>query len=267
MWNVRAVRNGGAINVEKSLELLSLVTLRNRLDTGGPLSLKEASVIIDRVAELLDNLHLSGKIYGALNPGNILLLPEGQVQLLASPGAKSNATVMGVFGKTFAGDSIYLSSEEARGEPATAATDMWCLGALLHEMLTGYPPFVALRLCKLREIVLGSEPELLPHTASAAQIVLDRCLAKWPANRFISAQDMANALWASVPVSTTSVPVLVTTASLGAAPRSSVSLQQAVNRPFSMGTVTLHPDNRFSGAKRWMRFFGGRRPSAGGAAA
>jgi serine/threonine protein kinase len=241
--------------VENGLELLSVTTLRHRLDTGGPLSLSEASAIIDRLAVILDSLHLKGQIHGAVNPGNILLLPQDQIQLLSPKTTQTKLPMAARSGRTFAGDTLYLSPEEARGDAPTAATDIWCLGALLYEMLTGFPPFIALRLAKLQEMVVHNEPDLLPQTSAVAQLVVDAALAKWPANRFVSAQDLANKLWAIAPSQHVPVGIAAST-SLLICP--TLSLKQAVNRSLST-TSTALDTNRTRG---WMRFFGGRRQSS-----
>ncbi|MES2465517.1 MAG: hypothetical protein V4671_33545 [Armatimonadota bacterium] len=245
-------------DVENCLELLSVTTLRNRLNSSGPLTLSEASVIIDRVAELLDGIHLNNQVYGAVKPENILLLPGGQVQLLASTGPAARPTGE-QSGRTFVGDSLYLSPEEVRGEPATAATDIWCLGALLYEMLTGFPPFVALRLYMLREMVSHQEPDLLGKSAAPAQIVVDRALAKWPANRFVSAQEFANILWAVAPSPQAAAVTAVKSASPQTA-QPAVSLLQAVNRPLILTPpASKNTGDQISAPRGWMRFFSGRR--------
>jgi len=92
-----------------------------------------------------------------------------------------------------------VSPEEVRGEPATASTDIWFLGALLHEAMTGHPPFGGLRRSALYDQVANYDPEMLPASASSVQVVMDRALAKWQANRFASAQAFANAFWAALP--------------------------------------------------------------------
>lgn len=247
--------------MENCLELLSVTTLRHRLDTGGPLSLGEASALLDQVAEMLDRFHLTGQVHGAVNPGNVLLLPGNQVRLLSPNSARRTSLSSAGSGRVFAGDTLYLSPEEVRGEPTTVATDIWCLGSLLHEMLTGFPPFVALRVCTLRELVTGSEPEMLPQSVSAAQIVVDCALAKWPANRFMSAQDMANHLWAAAP--TQHKPM----AAFAAPARPVVSLQQAVNRPLLLSAAAVPSDRVKATSKSWTRFLGGRRRSSPSAAA
>lgn len=232
--------------MENCPELLSVTTLRHRLDRRGPLTLAEASVLIDRISEIVDGLHVSGQIHGAINTGNILLLPGDQVRLLTPRSARDTSRFVGRrSGRTFAGDTLYLSPEEVRGEPITAATDIWCLGAMLYEMLTGFPPFFALRLFALRQMVASDEPELLPIVSSAAQSVVDCALAKWPANRFLSAQALANNLWA---VSPESPHTLVKATS------ASVSLRQAVGRP-----LTRTPGRAVAGNKPWSRFFANKR--------
>ena len=225
--------------MENCPELLTVTTLRYRLDRQGPLSLAEASVLIDRIAEIVDDLHLRGQIHGAINTGNTLLLPGEQVRLLTPRHARDQSRSVHRSGGSFAGDTLYLSPEEVHGEPLTAATDIWCLGALLYEMLTGFPPFFALRLFTLRQMVVSDEPEMLPAASCAAQSVVDCALAKWPTNRFLSAQALANNLWAVSPDSP-HIPV------------------RAMLRNAALPET---PKRAIAGSKPWSRFFGGKRPA------
>jgi serine/threonine-protein kinase len=265
----------GKNSVQNHLDTQSVVTLRYRLDTGVPLSLAEASAIIDRVAESLDAMHLRGVVHGAVTPRNVLLLPDNKVELLVPTETGTVRSPARRSGRSFVGDAVHLSPEEVRGESATAATDIWCLGTMLYEMLTGVAPFVALRLCTLRELVANSEPNLLPQSSATAQFVLDRALAKWPANRFVSAQELANTLWAAAPshpvtVSSTNAASRTLTATHPAPVPSvqpGVSLQQAVNRPLTL-TPSAPTSNRTKyNAMSWLKIFSGRRQTSSSAAA
>ena len=125
-----------------------------------------------------------------------------------------------------------------------------------------------LRLFTLREMVTCNEPDLLPHRVAAAQSIVDYALAKWPANRFVSAQDMANSLWAvspsqHIPVGTAASVGMVSDTQSVLPGQSVVSLQQAVNRSLTLApAAALHS----RGTRGWRRFLGGRRQSSSSAA-
>lgn len=251
----------GINDVEDCLELLSVRTLRQHLDQHGPLTLAEASVVLDQVAVALDTLHLQGRIHGFVVPTNVLVLPGGSAHLLCSH--TTAASSVSCPPRSFAAGASYLSPEEARGDTVTAATDIWCLGALLYEMLTARAPFVALRLTALREQVISDEPDLLPEAASEAQLVIDYALAKWPMNRFLTAQALANKLWATAPVATSSsVTTVKKGTDLPVVPASAVSLSQAVNRPLTFAGMpvptAMTPGRIAPRGNRLVRFFGGR---------
>lgn len=182
-------------------ELLDLPTLRRRLDEDGPMSVQEVSHLLDRLAELIDTAHSQGTVLGRIAAEDILLLPDGRIRLL---GAKSVTEGMRRPHRhsphaLVPGTQDAATPEEARGEEPSASTDIWLLGALLYETLSGHPPFAGLHRCALLDQVANADPQDLPDSAACVQLVLDRALSKWPANRYLSAQALANAFWVSLP--------------------------------------------------------------------
>jgi serine/threonine-protein kinase len=152
----------------------------------GPLSLNEASTLLDRLAHAIDESHYHGVVHGAVSPDTVLMLVDGGV-FLAPPAAVRPT-------------AAYLSPEERRGEDCTSATDVWSLGALLYESLTGMVPLPAAR----HEYLVCSGvarwgARRLPEHAACAQIVVDRALRRHPEERYVTAQALANALWEILP--------------------------------------------------------------------
>lgn len=250
---------------ETHKELLTVTTLRRRLEQHGPLSVCEASAIIDQIAEEVDSTHNRGMMHGAITPENILLLPDGRARLLTTkPGGERSVRVRRVRRHALLTGPVYVSPEEARGETLTHTTDLWAMGALLYEMLTGHPPFTALRTAILMEMVAENEPEPLPAAAAAAQTVIDRALAKWPANRYISAQALANSLWYTLPHSEVVRPRSAATRAATATPllpptdRPYVRLNQAADRPFQFG-ASRPTRNEARGPRRFLHILGGLR--------
>lgn len=277
--------------MDSSRELLSVTTLRCRLDESSPLSLEEASSLIDQLAEAVDAAHARGLMHGAITPDNILLLPNGKARLL---GGKSSSERSGRLSRSrrarrlgLTAGPLSLSPEEVRGEEPTLSTDIWALGVLLYEALTGQPPFTSLRIGPLAEQIAEQDPEPLTGDAAAAQDVVDRALAKWPANRFISAQALANALWVVLPRSADTetaargaAPVIPAAAatggartvrlgarvSLSVAPTPSetprLQLDQVVGRPLQLSRSVSPPPSRQArhasrSPKRFLRLFRG----------
>ena len=106
-------------------------------------SRREAARIAEQVADALSAAHAAGIIHRDIKPGNIMVEPNGSVKVLdfgiarAVDGGSLTQTA------TVLGTSAYMSPEQALGQPVDARTDIYSLGCVLYEMLTGEPPFVA----------------------------------------------------------------------------------------------------------------------------
>src|SRR5437763_14839546 len=174
-------------------------TLQKKLDRTGQLPLKEILRIGMQMAEGLAAAHRQGLVHRDVKPANILL--ENGVERvkitdfgLARAGDDASLTQSGVV----AGTPMYMSPEQAQGEPVDCRSDLFSLGSVLYTMCTGHPPFraptpiaVLKRVCEevprpIREI----NPELPPRLGD----LLTRLHAKAPADRFASARDVADRL-------------------------------------------------------------------------
>jgi serine/threonine-protein kinase len=118
-------------------------SLEERLERVGPLDLPQVIAIFDQVAEGLDVLHAAGLVHRDLKPANILIDERG-VPYIADFGlAKDHShegTVLTRPGQAL-GSMDYMAPEQIRGEEVTAATDVYALGCMLFELLTGRAPF------------------------------------------------------------------------------------------------------------------------------
>jgi eukaryotic-like serine/threonine-protein kinase len=125
------------------MELVAGPTLRQVLDRAGTLPAGEAVSIAAAVCEALEVAHAAGLVHRDIKPANIVLAGGGEVKVLdfgiarADGGAGSTRT-QGVLGT-----AAYLSPEQASGHPAGPQSDLYALGCVLFEMLTGAPPFSA----------------------------------------------------------------------------------------------------------------------------
>ena len=181
------------------MELLEGQTLGKRI-AQGPIPPDEAVQIILAVLAALESLHAQGVIHRDLKPNNVFLAPLG-VKLLdfglarpmtVSAGDDLAITQVG----TVTGTPYYMAPEVWLGEEAGPAADVFAVGALLYEMITGQHAFRGHSMFEIYEKVLTAEPPPLAGSAAAMRIdqVIHRALRKKPSERFQSAAEMAAAL-------------------------------------------------------------------------
>ena len=178
------------------LELVEGPTLQDRT-AAGPIPLDEALPIARQIAEALEAAHEQGIIHRDLKPANVKVKEDGTVKVLDFGLAKAlepelsdveaansptrtmtaAATKMGVL----MGTAAYMSPEQAAGKPADRRSDIWALGIVLFEMLTGQPLFTGETVSHVLASVLKTEPDwnaLPPATPSLLRRLLRRCLEK-----------------------------------------------------------------------------------------
>ena len=177
------------------MELVDGESLSARIDRDGPLSPREAAVVTADVAEALYNAHQRGVIHRDVKPGNVLLSTDGRTRLVDFGIAHSLAesaerlTVVG----TVIGTLRAMAPEQLSGGPITPRTDLYGLGAVLHEALTGRSPYPTSSPIALAEAQRAGPPPLTGLEPALASVVA-ACLAHDPANRPLHAGALAAAL-------------------------------------------------------------------------
>lgn len=183
-----------------AMQLVEGRTLAERLQQEGPLPPREAAVLLRTIAEAVDYAHRQGMLHLDLKPGNLILgndhVPRitdfGLARRLGADGLVDNERVSGTPG--------YMAPEQVQvhGHKLSPATDVWGLGAILYEALTGHPPFEgdspqAVVALVLAGTVRGPRRynEALPRDLEAICL---RCLAKDPAARYRTARALADDL-------------------------------------------------------------------------
>ena len=180
------------------MELIEGRDLKAMIDAEAPISPDTALQIIEQAAEGLDYAHRRGLIHRDVKPQNIMITPSGQINITDFGIAKSHlSTAVTQAGMTF-GTADYISPEQAQGLAATPQSDIYSLGMVLFEMLTGRLPFVAdTPMAVALQHIQNAPPSLrqfnpsLPPTLDA--LVL-RAIAKDPAQRPASAAQFAQEL-------------------------------------------------------------------------
>jgi hypothetical protein len=206
------------------MEHLEGETLAERMDAGA-LPVEEALRIGVEVAEALDRAHREGIVHRDLKPGNVMLtrhgakvLDFGLAKLREAADAErgeSAATVSLNLSLTEDGRIVgtlpYMAPEQLEGRDTDARTDIFSLGIVLHEMVTGARPFQGTSRAGLIAAILTAEPpplsSLQPKAPAALERVVKRCLAKDSDERWQSARDLAAELrWIAEPGSQASAP-------------------------------------------------------------
>src|SRR5690349_12224023 len=134
-------------------------TLRERLTRAGPMPVRACVDIGRQISEGLQAAHAAGIVHRDLKPGNVMLLPDGTVRILDFGLAKARDHTRSEAGVRF-GTVSYMSPEQIRGENVDGRADLWALGVVLFELLTGRKPFGGDEEVTVAHSILHDEPEL-----------------------------------------------------------------------------------------------------------
>ncbi len=168
------------------MELVAGRTLRQVLDEIGPLSPRDAVTVAAAVCEALEAAHAAGLIHRDIKPENIVL-SGGEVKVLDFGIARTQDGAGATRTHAVLGTAAYLSPEQASGGPVGPRADLYALGCVLYEMLTGAPPFTADSAVGVAYRQVHDDPgpvsALRPGVAAQLDWITARLLAKDPADR------------------------------------------------------------------------------------
>jgi serine/threonine protein kinase/Tol biopolymer transport system component len=217
------------------MELLDGQSLKDVL-VQGKLAPERVVAIGIQIADALDVAHVRDIIHRDLKPANIFLTGRDHAKLLdfglakTSPGSLADAAGVAETGTvlyltspgTTVGTAAYMSPEQVRGEPVDGRTDIFALGAVLYELVTGVPAFRGRTAGVIQEAILNRTPaspgSLTPNVPAKLEEVIARCLEKDPDLRYQTAGDLRADLkrvlrdGTSASMSVTAMPTIAPTA-------------------------------------------------------
>lgn len=180
------------------MELVDGPNVKQVLAQRGPLPEAEALALAAQIAAGLGAAHQQGIVHRDVKPHNVLLGPDGQAKITDFGIARSSSTSTVTRTSAVFGTAHYLAPEQVQGQPVDARADLYSLGVVLYELLTGQPPFTGDSPITIAlQHVRAAPPDprrLRPNLSATTVALLRRALAKDPGHRFQSAAEMRAAL-------------------------------------------------------------------------
>jgi serine/threonine-protein kinase len=174
-------------------------TLKEKIVGDGPLGAREAAALGAQVAEALEAAHERGMVHRDIKPQNVLLTDRGDAKVADFGIARAGSSVTISRTGSVMGTAGYMSPEQALGEPATPKSDLYSLGVVLFEALTGELPYtadnpIAVSMKHVSEPV-RTPREIDPTIPEGMNALVTRLMAKNPDDRYASADELADDLW------------------------------------------------------------------------
>ena len=197
--HVIPVHNFGEIDGQLYIDmrLVEGASLKEVLRRDGPLQPQRAVAIIRQVASALDDAHANGLVHRDIKPANILFTEFGGVKIADFGVAKSPDTPQTLTNRVF-GTMAYLPSDRIAGRPATPSDDLYALGVVAYEALTGRRAYPQDNLSALADAIAAGQlaplTSLRPDVDPALAATIERAMARDPRWRFATAEQMCLSL-------------------------------------------------------------------------
>lgn len=180
------------------MEYIEGDNLKNLIREKGALPPEQAVEIARQVSEALQHAHGNNIVHRDVKPQNILITKDGRAKLTDFGIAREATTATLTQTDTIVGSVHYLSPEQARGETAGPRSDIYSLGVVLYEMVTGALPFqgdtpIGVALKHIQESP-PSPSSINPAVSPVLEKIINRAMAKFPVDRFAMAKDLATDL-------------------------------------------------------------------------
>lgn len=185
-----------------AMEYVQGKSLRRLLPRGKPWDMGRILHVVRQVADALDYAHDRGVVHRDVKPGNILVTPEGTVKLTDFGIAQAEQFIANPrHSRGLVGTPTYMPPEQVRGDDVDRRADVYSLGIMLYEMLTGAAPFRAETTSKVLDAHLERRPppvsQVNPKVSRVLARVVDKAIAKDPADRYDGAGELVEALEAA----------------------------------------------------------------------
>lgn len=191
-------------------------TLRDLVRNDGPFDPRRASAVIADVCAALDFSHKNGIVHRDMKPANIMINRAGEVKVMDFGIARAMSDATSTMTQTAAviGTAQYLSPEQARGERVDARSDIYSVGCVLFEILSGEPPFTGDSPVAVAYQHVSEEPpapsSINPDISPELDSIVLKALSKNPANRYQSAAEMRGDLVSVLSGQRPSAPMVMT---------------------------------------------------------
>ncbi len=176
------------------MEYIEGITLKEYIEKKGKLPYKEAIYFTVQTLKALDHAHSQGIVHRDIKPQNIMLLPDGSIKVMDFGIARFARAEMKTVTDKAIGSVHYISPEQAKGEGAEAGSDIYSIGVMLFEMLTGQLPFNAETPVSVAILQISQTPkkprELDPSIPEGLEAITLRALEKDPTKRYANVSQL-----------------------------------------------------------------------------
>ena len=185
------------------MEYVDGMTLREYLNQrGGRLTNRETVHFISQILKALEHAHANGVVHRDIKPQNIMLLDNGQLRMMDFGIARISRAENQLLNGKAMGSVHYISPEQAKGDETDCTSDIYSVGVMMYEMLSGHLPFDADDRVEVAIKQISDKPkslhEIAPEVPNALVEITEKAMAKLPQNRYASAREMLDALDAYV---------------------------------------------------------------------
>jgi serine/threonine-protein kinase len=218
-------------------------TLKEQIERRGPFGASETAAVGAQITDAIGAAHERGVIHRDIKPQNVLVTASGDLKVTDFGIARAASAVTSSASSAIFGTAGYISPEQALGEPVGPASDLYSLGVILYEMLTGELPFTAdnsIAVC-MKHVTEPLRPpkQLNPSIPEGMDALVVKLLAKDPANRYASATELLNDLERVRDGLPPMLALEATTQPLGEAPRAARRRVAVVRRRRASRTLAV----------------------------